>query len=124
MAAFRRIQQNYLVQTLLMPALITFAGATILAILAFSRGNLFTLDAAQIKDAVGMGGFAGLTYVAGIYQHGLGSASFHTNGTVNQAVEDIVTIQQAADTVPGASRVASGIATQASMAVAQIKGQP
>jgi len=123
MAALRRIQQNYLVQTLLVPAIWAAFGATIVALVAFSKGNVFALTGADFKAAVGAGGFAGLAYLAAIWQHGLGSASFHADGTDNEAVEDIVTIQKAADVVPGASRIASVITRQASITAAEIKAQ-
>jgi hypothetical protein len=100
----RTIQQSYLVQTIIIPAGITFGGATIIAILTASGGNLATLSELGFKTALGLGGFAALTYIAGIYQHGLGSASFHSDGSPNKMV-DKVAAETAAESGPDAERL-------------------
>jgi hypothetical protein len=117
----RRWQQSYLVQTLLVPAMITGAGAAIFALLAASKGDLSTLGASSFKAALGIGGFAGLTYIGGILQHGLGSASFNKDGTRNATVDNIVTIQKAADQQPAVAVVADNIAAQAAITAEQVK---
>ena len=85
----REIQQSKAVQTFLVPALITGMVTAIGAILASSHGDLSTLDWGEIKTALGVGGFGALTYIAGIWQHGVGSASFHADGSENKLVTKI-----------------------------------
>jgi hypothetical protein len=85
----RKLQQSALIQTLLVPALITGGSTAIGAILAASHGDLSTLSSAAVKTAAGVGGAASLTYILAIYQHGLGSASFHSDGTANKMVEKV-----------------------------------
>jgi hypothetical protein len=99
-APLRKLQQSYPVQMLVIPGFLIFGGGTLTALLVASRGNIFNLDAASIKNAIGMGGFAGLTYIAGIWQHGLDSKSFHKDGNVDKAVEAVSKLTQA---IPGPS---------------------
>ena len=96
--ALRRLQQNPLIQTIVVPALITGVAAAVAAILATSHGDLSTLSNGALKTALGVGGAASLTYILGIYQHGLGSASFHADGSPNKMVDKVVAETQ---TVPG-----------------------
>jgi hypothetical protein len=87
--AFRRLQQNPLIQTIVVPALITGVAAAVAAILAASHGDLSTLTHGALTTALGVGGAASLTYILGIYQHGLGSASFHADGSPNKMVDKV-----------------------------------
>src|ERR1017187_8678120 len=124
-ATVRKWQQSKLVQIVLVPIIITavgtFISAALLALLAVSHGDISTLTAVSFKTALGMGGFAALTYIGGIIQHGLGSASFHEDGTPNKAVNDIVKIQvAAANGHPQVQADLNSISSQASAVAAQV----
>lgn len=91
----RQLQQSWLVQTIIIPMLIAFGGASIASLVTVSRGNLFNLTMTQLYDALGLGGFAALAYIAAIFQHSPGSATFHADGTENKLVEKVATYTQA-----------------------------
>ena len=119
-ATLRRLQQNAWAQALFATG-VAFVGATIAALLAFSKGNIFNLGPTDLRAAVGMGGFAGLTYFYGVWQHGIGSVSFMPDGTPNRTVTDVVKVQAAAaDGHPNLKAASAGLATQAAMVANQI----
>jgi hypothetical protein len=124
MAFLRRLQQSSFVQLLAIPALITFGGSTIIALLAFSNGNLFNLTMDQLKQAIGAGGFAGLAYAAGIYQHGLGSASFKPDGTPNKVVENVVAITNKAAQEPDNPKAVDALQKVTTLAAVEAPTKP
>jgi hypothetical protein len=94
----RTLQQSYFIQYFVMPTMITFGGATLATLAATSHGNLMNLTVGSFKDALGIGGFGGLSYLLAIYPHSPGSASFHADGSENKLVTKVAEETQ---TIPG-----------------------
>ncbi len=116
-AWLRSWQQTWYWQILLLPAIVGFGGS--LVVNGCLSNGLFAIQLPCVKLAASTWVLALLTsFIKG---HASGSASFKPDGTPNQTVNDVVTIQGAADTHSVAAEAIGKIATTAGMAAGAVK---